>query len=263
MIDIEQTYNNAITNLHDFFVKNGFSKAIVALSGGLDSAVVVALAIKALGRENVRVLLLPSKFSSDHSVSDSMEMVHLSGIKSNTLPIEPIVAQSLEVLSPIFDGTTSGLAEENLQSRIRMLLTMAVSNKTGALMLNTSNKSEIMVGYGTLYGDTCGAIGVIANLYKTDVYRLANHINKVQNKIIPQNIIDKAPSAELRENQKDSDSLPPYNILDKILLELIDNQHSAPEIVALGFKEEVVERVVKLVRGSAFKRSQLPPALKI
>lgn len=260
---MKNIYEQLVGGIRDYFEGHGFARAVVALSGGIDSAVVVALAVKALGADNVRVLLLPSGVSSGHSVDDSVDMARRAAIRYDILKIEGLYDSAIEILNPIFEGTPVGLAEENLQSRLRMVLTMAVCNKTGALMLNTSNKSEVMVGYGTLYGDTSGAIGVIADLYKTQVYQLAEYINIVQGDIIPRNIIEKAPSAELREGQFDTDSLPEYHILDAILVELVDNNLAVDEIVSLGFDRQTVERVEKLWRCSEFKRKQLPPALEI
>lgn len=261
---MQRIYSELVTGLRAFFQENCFSKAVVALSGGLDSAIVVALAVKALGPENVRVLLLPSEFSSDHSVGDSVEMAKKCGIQCDNISIESLYNETLKSLRPIFEGTQFGLAEENLQSRLRMVLTMAVCNKTGALMLNTSNKSEILVGYGTLWGDTCGAVGVIASLYKSEVYDLANHINQVENsEIIPKRIIEKRPSAELRPGQYDTDSLPDYDVLDAILRLLVDVGESVEKIVAKGYERKDVERVYTLWKNSAFKRKMLPPSLII
>lgn len=260
---MEKIYDKLKSGLQDYFVSHRFSQAVIALSGGIDSAVVVAIAVSALGRDNVRVLLLPSRFSSQGSVDDSVEMAKRCGIKYDTISVEPIFEAALQGLEPIFSGTKVCLAEQNLQSRIRMLLTMGVANKTGALMLNTSNKSEIMVGYGTLYGDTCGAVSVIGNLYKDQVYALARCINEVDGNVIPVEIIEKAPSAELRDGQLDSDSLPEYAVLDAILRLIVDRGVCRDEVVKCGFGEEVVDRVIALNRGSAFKRAQFPPILPI
>lgn len=256
-------YDSLVSQLRHYFGEHGFSQAIVALSGGIDSAVVVALAVRALGAENVRVVMLPSRYSSPHSVDDSVDMATRCGIRGDIVEIEPIFQAALSQLEKPLEGIVSGLAHENLQSRIRMLLTMAISNATGALMLNTSNKSEIMVGYGTLYGDTSGAVGVIADLYKRDVYALSRYINEVQGEVIPRNIIDKAPSAELRPDQFDSDSLPPYEVLDAVLFELVDRGLAVDDVVAKGFDRVVVERIYGLWVGSAFKRAQLPPPLRL
>ncbi len=258
---MKEIHNILVNGIKDYFNKSGFTNTVIALSGGIDSAVVVALAVEALGKENVRVLLLPSQYSSGHSVEDSLEMVKRCGIEHNILEIESLYNTTIETLSPIFEGTPSGLAEENIQARLRMVLTMAVCNKQNALMLNTSNRSEIMVGYGTLYGDTSGAISVIGSLYKTEVYELANYINKHHGNLIPQNIIDKAPSAELRPDQKDSDSLPDYTTLDRILVKLVDNGMTKAEIISSGEEQAMVERIEKLWRMSSHKRCQLPPVI--
>lgn len=260
---VEQTHQALLLSIRDYFSKNGFTEACVALSGGIDSALVVALAVEALGAHNVRVVLLPSAYSSDHSVEDSLDMSRRLGIRHDTIEIEPIFRQALEQLEPLFRGTESGLAEENMQSRIRLMLTMALSNKTGALMLNTSNKSEVAVGYGTLYGDTSGALGIIADLYKGEVYELSNHINRVSGDMIPQNIIDKAPSAELRLGQRDSDSLPEYDLLDEILYRLIEKGMAPEDVIKDGYPEYEVMRSARLLWGGDFKRKQLPPAVRL
>ncbi len=256
-------YRQITEHISSYFKASGFKKAVIALSGGIDSAVVVALAVEALGKENVAVLLLPSEYSSAHSVDDSIEMAKKLDIEYHIINIAPIFNSALTSLAPIFENTESGLAEENMQSRIRMVLTMAMANKRGALMLNTSNKSEIMVGYGTLYGDTSGAMGVIADLYKLEVYALARYINEVQGNTIPENIITKAPSAELRPDQFDTDSLPDYDVLDKILYRLVELNMTPDEISNEGFKSEDIMRVAKLNQSSGFKRAQLPPAIKL
>lgn len=247
----------------DYFAKNNFREACVALSGGIDSAVVVALAVEALGADRVRVVMLPSAYSSDHSVADSLEMVRRTGIRSNVIEIEPIFQEALRAMAPVFEGQSSGLAQENMQSRIRLMLTMALSNATGALMLNTSNKSEVAVGYGTLYGDTSGALGVIADLYKCEVYALARYINETCDEPIPQNIIDKEPSAELRPDQRDSDSLPEYPVLDAILYRLVELHQTPQEIIDQDFDSSTVLRTAQMVWNGDFKRHQLPPALRV
>lgn len=254
-------YENLRDGLKNYFVKHGFKEAVIALSGGIDSAVVVAVAVAALGKENVRVLLLPSRFSSLGSVDHSVEMAKRVGVRCDLISIEPIFEAALDSLKGVFEGTQSGLAEENMQSRIRMLLTMSVANKFDSLMLNTSNRTESLVGYGTLYGDTCGAVSVIGSLYKDEVYALARHINEEHGEIIPVEIIDKVPSAELREDQKDSDSLPDYSVLDDILRMMVDCGETAETIIERGFDRDDVERVERLWRGSAFKRAQFPPIL--
>ncbi len=259
---MESIYIEKVEKLRLFFAQSGASRAVVALSGGIDSAVVVPLAVAALGRENVRVVLLPTRFSSQHSVDDSLEMARLLEIQADVVNIDPVFESSLQAVSPLFDVNDCGVATENIQARIRCTVTMALCNATGALMLNTSNRSEILVGYGTLYGDTSGAVSVIGDLYKTEVYALAQYINKVQGGVIPQNIITKAPSAELSIGQVDSDSLPEYDTLDAVLRLLVDEQKTPHEIIEqYGYESAIVMRVVELVKRSAFKRLQLPPLL--
>lgn len=264
---ITQTHQALVMGIKDFFEKNNFSHACVAFSGGIDSAVVLALAVEALGSERVRAIMLPSAYSSDHSLGDSIEMAKRCGIQLDKVPIEPILKEAEKAMTPILEGPPSGLAHENMQSRIRLMLTMVLSNQTGALMLNTSNKSEIAVGYGTLYGDTSGALAAIADLYKNEVYDLAKHINSTYKNIIPQNIITKAPSAELRPDQKDSDSLPPYPTLDKVLHMLIEEQMTTEQIMKskrLTPEQKIdVPRIANLLWISDFKRHQLPPPLRV
>lgn len=263
----EQTHKALVMGIKDYFDKNGFSQACVALSGGIDSAVVVALAVEALGSERVRVIMLPSPYSSSHSIDDSLDMVQRCGIKADTVLIEPLLKEAEKAMTCVLGSTPEGLAHENMQSRIRLMLTMALSNQTGALMLNTSNKSEIAVGYGTLYGDTSGALGVIADLYKHEVYDLAKHINATYRDIIPENIINKAPSAELRHNQKDSDSLPDYPTLDKVLYMLIELNMTAKQVMQsddlTALQKQEVERIARLLWVGDFKRRQLPPPLRV
>lgn len=259
---IQQTFRALVTGLRDFFFKNGFKQAVLGLSGGIDSAIVAALAAEALGAENVTGLLMPSGFSTGHSVKDAEDLVRNLGIHSHTLPIKNIYGQYLNTLSPLFKDLPFNLAEENLQARIRGMLVMAASNKFGYIALNTSNKSEAAVGYGTLYGDMCGSLAVIGDVYKTDIYKLARYINRSR-EIIPENTIKKAPSAELRPDQKDQDSLPDYQVLDPILKLYIEENLSAPDIVRKGYKPEVTRRVIQLVDRSEYKRAQCPPVLKI
>ena len=220
------------------------------------------MAADALGAENVLAVLLPSKYSSDHSITDAEILVKNLGCQSLVLPISNVVNEFENTLSKPFEGMNAGLAEENIQARSRAVLLMALSNKLGHILLNTSNKSEAAVGYGTLYGDMCGGISVIADLYKTQVYELANFINR-NKEIIPQNSISKPPSAELRPDQKDSDSLPEYEILDKILFQYIEMKQSIKDITQLGFDEKLVKRIIKLVNSSEYKRHQAPPILRV
>jgi NAD+ synthase (glutamine-hydrolysing) len=260
--DIEQIHEGLILGIRDYFDKSGFSKAILGLSGGIDSAVVCALAAEALGPKNVMAVLLPSRFSSDHSISDAEDLVTNLGCLNETVAIKNITEAFETALYPQFQNLPFNIAEENIQSRSRAVVLMAMSNKFGYILLNTSNKSEAAVGYGTLYGDMCGGISVLGDVYKTQVYDLANHINR-DAEIIPVNSIIKPPSAELRPGQKDSDSLPEYDILDTILMEYIENRKSSTEIIALGYDEAVVKRVMKLVNSAEHKRYQTPPILRV
>lgn len=260
--DIEQIHQGLILGIKDYFYKSGFKQAILGLSGGIDSAVVCALAAEALGPENVMAVLLPSRFSSDHSIKDAEDLVTNLGCKSEIVRIAKITEAFEESLSPQFHGLPFNIAEENIQSRSRAVVLMAMCNKFGYILLNTSNKSEAAVGYGTLYGDMCGGISVIGDVFKTQVFDLAREINK-DREIIPENTIVKPPSAELRPDQKDTDSLPEYDILDAILFEYILNRRSSAEIIKLGFEEAVVRKVLRLVNISEHKRYQTPPILRV
>jgi NAD+ synthase (glutamine-hydrolysing) len=251
-----------VTGIRDYFSKMNFKKAIIGLSGGIDSAVCLCLAVEALGKENVLALLLPSRYSSDHSVKDAVQLANNLNIKTELISIEKTFKAIEETMQPIFAGKENDVTEENIQARIRAVLLMAVSNKSGYILLNTSNKSEAAVGYGTLYGDMAGGISVIGDVYKTDVYKLAKYINRDQ-VVIPGNIISKSPSAELRPDQLDSDSLPEYEILDSILYQYIELQKPVSAIISHGFKKEVVERVLAMIKWSEYKRYQAPPVLRI
>lgn len=259
---LKMIHKALVFGIQDYFRKMGFRTATLGLSGGIDSALTLVLAVQALGPENVHVLLLPSKYSSDHSVSDSLQLVKNLRIKSSQISIQPIVDIVERQLSELFQGSEPGLAEENIQARVRGLLLMAFSNKKGPILLNTSNKSETAVGYSTLYGDMSGGLSVIGDLYKTDVYHLCRFINQ-QTELIPQNILLKPPSAELRPDQKDSDSLPDYALLDSILYGYIEQRMSLQDIVNQGYDKSVVERVIRLVNQSEYKRFQAPPILRI
>ncbi|MCB0515850.1 MAG: NAD+ synthase [Chitinophagales bacterium] len=251
-----------ITGIRDYFGKLGFSKAILGLSGGVDSALTLVLATQALGAENVMSVLMPSRYSSQHSIDDSLALVKNLGSPHQIISIEEPFAAMLETLTPHFDNRPSDVTEENLQARLRANILMGLSNKFGYILLNTSNKSEAAVGYGTLYGDMCGGLSVIGDVYKTEVYKLCAHIN-AESEIIPRNILEKAPSAELRPNQKDSDSLPDYDILDEILFQYIEKQQGPREIIAAGFEEKLVRRVLRLVNINEYKRYQTPPMLRV
>ncbi len=250
-----------VIGVRDYFHKMGFKNAIVGLSGGLDSALVTYFAAKAIGPENVRVVLLPSQFSTDHSVSDAVALAEKLGVRYDTVAIKPLFDSFDTALKPFFEGRPFDVTEENLQARIRAVILMAFSNKFGNVLLNTSNKSEASVGYGTLYGDMCGGLSVIGDVYKSEAYELARFINK-EEEIIPWHTIDKAPSAELRLDQKDSDSLPEYSLLDQILYQYIECSKS-PEEIAQGFEKAVVERTIKMVNRNEFKRHQVAPILRV
>jgi NAD+ synthase (glutamine-hydrolysing) len=258
----EEIWQSLVLGLQDYVRKCKFSKVVLGLSGGIDSSLVAAIAVEALGKENVLGVLMPSPYSSDHSVNDALELGKNLGIETSILPIGQLMAEYDKSLGKLFAGTEFGLAEENIQSRIRGNLLMAISNKFGHLLLSTGNKSEMAVGYCTLYGDMNGGLAVIADVPKTRVFSICNWLNR-NHEIIPQNVISKPPSAELKPGQVDQDSLPPYEILDDILLRFVQMHQSAIQIVAAGHKPEIVEKVIKLVGRSEFKRRQAAPGLKI
>jgi len=260
--NIDEIYHALILGVRDYFQKMGFNKAILGASGGIDSAVTQVIAAQALGPENVNVLLMPSQFSSTHSVSDAEQLSRNLGCRYDIISIKNIFESFLKELKPIYKDLPFGLAEENIQARTRGNLLMSVANKFGYILLNTSNKSELATGYGTLYGDMAGGLGVLGDLYKKQVYALANYLNR-DKEIIPHNIIDKAPSAELRPDQKDSDSLPDYDILDRILFEYIELQNGPIEIKAKGYDPSTVDRILKLVNTNEYKRKQFCPILRI
>jgi NAD+ synthase (glutamine-hydrolysing) len=257
-----EIYKAIVMSIRDYFLKMGFTKAILGSSGGIDSAVTLALACAALGRENVRAILMPSPYSTGHSVSDAELLSKNLGNPYDIVPIKNIYESFLTELKPIYKDLPFGLAEENIQARTRGNLLMAIANKFGYILLNTSNKSELATGYGTLYGDMAGGIGVLGDCYKLQVYALAEYINREQ-EIIPRNIIVKPPSAELRPGQKDSDSLPDYAILDKILYQYIERRQGPKEIKAQGFDAALVDRVLKLVNMNEYKRNQFCPIIRI
>jgi len=259
---IEEIYNALIFGLKDYFQKNGFKTALLGSSGGIDSAVVQALLSDAIGAENVTAVLMPSKYSSEGSVQDAMTLSQQLGNPYFQLPIASIIDAYDKVLDPLYNGLPIGLAEENIQARTRANLLMSLSNKFGHILINTSNKSELSVGYSTLYGDLCGSLSAIGDVYKTQVYALAQFINSKANRI-PESIIHKAPSAELRPDQKDSDSLPEYHFLDAILYLHIEKQLGNDEIIALGHDAATVAKVLNLVKNSEYKRFQAPPVLRV
>lgn len=251
-----------LVGIRDYFQKLGFKRAILGLSGGIDSAVTAVLAVKALGAQQVRVLLMPSQFSSDHSVNDARQLAQNLGIQYDLLPISPMYEAFETALKPQFWGQAFNVTEENIQARIRGTLLMAMSNKYGNILLNTTNKSEMAVGYGTLYGDMCGGISVLGDVYKTEVYDLARYLNRT-GEVIPLSSIEKPPSAELRPGQKDSDSLPPYDILDKLLFQYIEKRQGPRELVDMGFDEALVKRVLRMANINEFKREQAAPVLRV
>ena len=243
--------------------KCGFSKTVLGLSGGIDSALVAAIAAAAVGPENVLGILMPSPYSSDHSVSDALELAKNLGIQTQILPIGELMQSYDHSFAELFRGSEFGLAEENIQSRIRGSLLMGISNKFGHLLISTGNKSEMAVGYCTLYGDMNGGLAAIADLPKTRVYTLCRWLNAQGQEIIPDHILTKPPSAELKPGQIDQDSLPPYEVLDDILCQFVTQRRSPAEIIASGHDATTVERVIKLVTRAEFKRKQAPPGLKI
>ncbi|MCE2833388.1 MAG: NAD+ synthase [Chitinophagaceae bacterium] len=260
--NMAQVHSALILGIRDYFSKMGFSKAILGSSGGIDSAVTLALACEALGPENVRAVLMPSEFSSGHSVEDAVVLSRNLGNPYDIVPIRSVYDTLLDTLAPIFGDLPFGLAEENLQSRSRGNLLMAIANKFGLILLNTSNKSELATGYGTLYGDMAGGLSVLGDVYKMQVYALAEHINR-NGEIIPRHIITKAPSAELRPNQKDSDSLPDYALLDKVLFQYIEKRKGPREIISMGIDEALVRRVLRMVNANEYKRNQFCPIIRV
>ncbi len=261
-LNIAQVYEALIMGIRDYFSKMGFTKAILGSSGGIDSAVVLALACEALGKDQVRAILMPSPYSTEHSVQDAVQLSKNLENPYDIISINKVYHSFLETLEPVFNQLPFGLAEENIQSRSRGNLLMAIANKFGYILLNTSNKSELATGYGTLYGDMAGGIGVLGDCYKLQVYALAKYINR-NKEIIPQNILQKAPSAELRPGQKDSDSLPDYAVLDKILYQYIERRQGPAEIKAQGFDAILVDKTLKMVNNNEYKRNQFCPIIRI
>jgi len=260
--NMEEIYQAIVLGIRDYFHKMGFTKAILGASGGIDSAVTQVLAVGALGKENVKSVMMPSTFSTSHSVTDAQELTKNLGNPSELVPIKNIYKSFLEELKPIYKDSHFGLAEENIQARVRGNLLMAIANKFGYILLNTSNKSELATGYGTLYGDMAGGLSVLGDVYKMQVYALARFINR-HSEIIPAHIISKAPSAELRPNQKDSDSLPEYDTLDRVLYEYIEQRKGPREIIAKGYDPALVKRVLKLVNTNEYKRNQFCPIIRV
>jgi len=263
---IEEIYQALILGIKDYLEKNNFKKAIVGVSGGIDSALTLFLAQKAIGRENVLALIMPSRFSSSETFNDAVSFVQKLGVKFHIIPIESIYSSYLDTVKPYLKDQNykKDVTFQNIQARIRGNILMAFSNYFGYLVLNTGNKSEVSVGYCTLYGDTVGGFGVLKDVYKTEVYKLARFINrKIKKNIIPSSIIRRAPSAELKPNQKDEDDLPPYSLLDKILKLYIEEDKSLKEIISLEYKKNIVEKIVKSVEKSEYKRRQAPPGIKI
>ncbi len=260
-----EVYHALVLGSGDYVRKNGFQKVVIGLSGGIDSSLTAAIAVDALGRENVIGVAMPSRFSSEGSLQDARELADSLGIQLMVFPIEEPFSAFLNILSEPFAGTQFGVAEENVQSRIRGLIIMALSNKFGWLVLTTGNKSEMATGYATLYGDMVGGFAVLKDVPKTLVYRLARYRNACPDKsgVIPQRIMDKEPSAELRPDQRDTDSLPPYELLDPILEAYVEEDKSVDEIVALGFDEALVKRIIAMVDRNEYKRRQTPPGVKI
>ena len=256
-------YEAACLGLHDYFQKNGYTKACIGLSGGIDSAVVACLAVGALGKENVRVLLMPSPFTPNESVEDAKQLAENLGVEYSVLPIIEAYNAMVGTLQPVIGGTEFDATEENIQTRIRTTMLMALQNKTGYMLLNSSNKSENALGWCTLYGDTAGTFSPTGDLYKGEIYDLARYINATYNEVIPDNIIDKEPSSELRPNQKDSDSMPHYEIIDAILFRMIEKKQHREEIINAGYDSAVVEKIHRMVMENEKKRYQFPPVLRL
>ena len=261
-LNIDQVYKALVLGVKDYFNKMGFKKAILGSSGGIDSAVTLAIACEALGKENVHAILMPSPYSTDHSIKDAVQLSENLNNPYDIIPIKEVYESFLSTLKPLFKDLPFSLAEENIQSRSRGNLLMALANKFGYVLLNTSNKSELATGYGTLYGDMAGGLGVLGDCYKLQVYELAKYIN-LTNEVIPSNIITKAPSAELRPDQKDSDSLPAYEILDQILYQYIEKRANPSTIKTFGFDSALVDKTLKMVNSNEYKRNQFCPIIRI
>ena len=259
---MEKIWNTLKQGLKNYCSKNGFDKVILGLSGGMDSALTAVLAADTLGGKNVTALMMKTKFTSDLSLKIAREIAKLNGLNYQQLDIEPIVEKEVAFLKQAFGGSIEGIVIENLQARIRGQILMAYSNQNGGLVLACGNKSEIYTGYCTLYGDTCGGLAPIGDVYKTTVFELGKWRNTLSH-VLPEEVISRAPSAELAEGQKDENSLPPYPILDAILKLLVDKGESIEKVISAGFDKETVEKVDKLIKRSVFKRKQMAPKLKI
>jgi len=260
--NIAQIHNALLLGIRDYFIKMNFTKAIVGSSGGIDSAVTIALAVEALGAENVRAVLMPSAYSTGHSVSDAEQLSKNLGNPYDIIPIKEIYDSFIATLKPVFKDLPFNIAEENIQSRSRGNLLMAFANKFGYILLNTSNKSELATGYGTLYGDMAGGLSVLGDVYKMQVFALAAYINKSR-ELIPANILVKPPSAELRPGQVDTDSLPDYSLLDKVLYQYIEKRQGPREIIAMGINDALVARILKMVNTNEYKRNQFCPIIRV
>jgi NAD+ synthase (glutamine-hydrolysing) len=259
---VERVYDALVLGTRDYIEKNGFKGVVLGLSGGVDSALTLAIAVDAIGADRVHAVMMPSRYTSKMSLEDAAEQVRLLGVRYDTLSIEPMFGTTLEVLKDVFANLPPDATEENIQARCRGVLLMAISNKLGEMLLTTGNKSEMAVGYATLYGDMNGGFAPLKDCTKTLVYQLANYRNTI-GRVIPPRVITRAPTAELRDNQKDSDSLPPYDVLDAILEEFIEKDHSVEQIAALGFDRATVVRVLQMVKRAEYKRRQAPPGVRV
>ncbi|NPA53904.1 MAG: NAD(+) synthase, partial [Aquificae bacterium] len=246
----------------DYISKNGFKKVVIGLSGGIDSSLTAAIAVDALGKENVKGVLMPSQFTSKESIEDALKLAENLGIETFTFPIKEIFEKYMDILAPVFEGYDWDTTEENLQARIRGNLLMALSNKFGWIVLATGNKSEMSVGYATLYGDMVGGFAVLKDVYKTKVYELAEYRNSIS-PVIPKRVIEKPPSAELRPNQKDEDELLPYPILDEIIRLYVEEDLPVEDIIKRGFEKEAVEKIVRMIDQNEYKRRQAPIGIRI
>ncbi|MBQ0081051.1 MAG: NAD+ synthase [Alistipes sp.] len=259
----KMNFDAAVLGLRDYYHKNGYQKALVGLSGGIDSSIVTCIAVEALGKENVRTLTLPSQFTPEQSVADAVNLASTLGIRYDVIPINEAYSSIIGSMTPVIGATEFDLTEENIQARIRTTMLMALQNKTGYMLLNCSNKSENALGLCTLYGDTAGAFSPTGDLYKTEMYEMASHINRRFNNIIPESILLKAPSSELSPNQKDTDLFPSYEIVDAILIRMIEQSQHREEIINAGFDSQIVEKIHSLLMQNEKKRFQFPPVLRL